>query len=467
MRTLSEQLCTLPAGELFRLAALRNLDLPGKWTEEEIREIRGVYSASERQIGADYYLGFLSEWEAGEYDTYHEEETDPDVTRVLEEHTQKSLRIGRRLREVEEIKAEYAAILADDLLRTESVRDLLLGLSDPVMETIQGILCEEILQDEDGYYLLEYDPDKAHLFDSVERYGYALIRRVDAYDTDDDRIHYTGISFADDLLEQIRKVYTDEVEAERNRNRILEDLEYIVQEYYTAVPVEFAHTVYRELRKKNPEAYPDWNLEEFEDSVNAWSCDSGSTLYGIVAYQGKKYFLNLTDDLEAEYEDEDIVSYTAYIIEQWNMPGSKAYIPDVEEMQSVLQYGYPADRKPLWDLRELIKEYYEEEQYLDGMGGNMFAMVMGDSDADDYRRRNHYSMDMVEEKTDEMFSTIYTDLQGGIDAGSVYKEMKKLTLGTTESFRRKFRRLLGKCEKCCPRSDLLGFSMDQVEADGT
>ncbi len=466
MKTLAEQLCERSGKELFLMAS-RNKLLPlEKWPEEAQDEIQQVYYSS--TDNDEYYLHVLKNWEEGEYEPFDEsdpaDEEEAEVRRYQMERMERALRIGRKLREIEGEKAEYAAVLADMLLESEEVRRLLTNLQDPAMEMLRDIISGQIAVDEEGFYPIDSDPEHQYVYERLETYGYARIRKISAYDSVDDREHITGISFTDEVLWAVQSADSEEMEAERNRNVILNQLERIVSVYYELVPLDFAQQLYSILRQKNLLSYPEWDTEQLEKEVEAHSQQDPGALYRIIPYRGRKYFYNCTTDLTEDMDEEtEETSYEAWLISLWKEPEIDPYLPSLEEMENYLEYGFFETRKPFRDLRKLIREFYEDEKAIEGMTGSLFMIGMNEEERDGFNRRRHYSLNLVEEKTDELFIELCMNMGYGMEPGEIYKENKDFTCALNDSAKRRLRRLLTKCCNCCPKPDLLGNSEEDIE----
>ncbi|MBQ9010754.1 MAG: hypothetical protein IJ088_15715 [Clostridia bacterium] len=455
MRTLAELLRKKTGKELFLLSMKRKLPFPGEWTESEEKEIIGVYYSNRQQ--EEYYLEYLQDWENGEFEPL-ENNSDEAEREVLREWTEHHLRIGRRLRSINENKNDYVEILSKDMLKPESIRSLLLLLKDPCIRIIRDIVAGTV-KEENGFYLLACDPDKNWQYLILESTGYALIRKTDPYDEPDDRSHCTGICIPDDVLALIKKVDTAELEAERSMRRILDSIETIVQDYYDAAPIGVVHQVFSVLREESPDRYPALSEEELDRAIVEYAQNNPDKLYDMLTFRGKRYMYNtsaeeITDDTKAED------SYLVAILENWEEPGVKPYIPPLAEMQNYLEYNYWEAKKPFRDLRQFIVEFYMDEQSIEGMCGGIMMMGMDPDERDDYLRKRHYSMDRVLDNADQKFAFLLFCLSGGNEPGEIYQNQKEITCCLSDSAKRKFKRLLKKCYECVPQPQWQGNTVN-------
>ena len=459
MKTLSEMLCERSGRDLFLMACTKKVSLPGEWTDAEKSEImRTCYNDTDNE---KYYLWFLENWENGEFEPVGNDPEDAESKETVkrqQEWRDRCLRIGRRLRSINENKKDYTDILAKELLRPENIRSMLLDLRDPCIQTIRDI-CASTLKEENGFYPMACNPDKNWHYLILETLGYALIRKTDPCDEPDDRTHCTGLCIPDDVLSLIKKADTAELEAKRSIRRFLDSLELIVQDYYDAAPIDIVHQIYSNLRAENPDRYPDFSEEELDRAITEYSQGNPGLLYGMLTFRGKRYMYNtseeeITDDTKAEY------NYLVSIIENWEERDVDPYIPPLAEMQNYLEYGYWEARKPFRDLHQFVVEYYMDEQTMSEMGGGIMMMAMDPEERDEYRRKHHYSMDTVLENTSEEFSILRFDLSGGIEPGEIYRGRKEFTCTLSDSAKRKYRRLLTKCAECVPLAWRLGNTAD-------
>ena len=467
IKSLSELLC-LRGGRFLFLAALKNdIPLPGSWTDEETESVRrAYYSESDSD---QYYLQFLQDWEDGKYESSEdgqepENEEERSVREVQKQWMEHKLSIARKLCEINERKTEIAVELGKVLLQPEQVRKLMVDMGDPVIFTLRDILAGKLRRDEEGFFPIECEPDQRTLWNRLEKYGYAVIRKTDPYDEEDDRKHYTGIALTDDTLQVMRDEDNAEMESERNQRYIMYSLEIIIQNYYELVPIPMAHKLYQILRQQNPERYPDMEQEEFLRAFESEMQEDPGSLYGSVVYRGKKYIRNLSgEELTDEMTGED--SYEAALIETWEEGTEEPYIPSLEELLNHFQYSYWEARKPYRELWQFVKGYYLDEQTIEESGCRFMRMGMDDEEWTEYARKRHYSMDMVEERTNEKFFDLFAVLTGGNDAGEIYKNDKDFTCALSDSARRKYRRLLAGCAQCTPRPWYLGKSDEQYNGE--
>ena len=455
-------LCLREEKFLFQTTRKYNLPMPGNWTDDEISAVqKAYYSESDNDR---YYLQVLQDWEDGQYEFSDDEPEDEEALEIREHQKQwmeHCLKTGRKLREIRERKSEFAEVLAKELLRPERVRRLLVDMETPVITFMRDIWAGHLHRDAEGFYPIACSPGQKNLWSSLEEYGYAIIRRTDPYDEEDDREHYTGIALTDDTLPAMKNEDTAKMESDRNQRYMMNSLELIIQDYYELVPLWMVSTLYNILRQQDPDRYPEMNQEELLGVFDRKLRECPGSLFGPVTYRGKKYIRNLTgEELTDEMTGEN--SYEASLIETWEEGTEEPYIPSLEELQNFLQYGYWEARKPYRELRQFVKECYLDEQSIEEMGGRFMRLTMDAEEWDKYDRKRHYSIDMVEERTDEKFNELFAYLNGGNDAGEIYRQDKDFTCSLSNSAKRKYRRLLTSCAKCTPRPWNLGKSDGQL-----
>ena len=452
MKTLMELLLEKTGKDLFLMTQRRNLPLPGEWTDSEVDEVLLTYYSNTQNEA--YYLRFLQNWENKEIEPLENGHEDKKAEEEYQKWLDSCLRIGRRLRSIDESKKDYAKILSEDLLKPENIRSILLDLHDPCIQLIRNI-CAGAVKEENGFYPMACDPDKNWHYLILEAKGYALFRKTDPYDEPDDRSHCTGICIPDDVLILIKAADTAELEAKRSLRRILGSLELIVQDYYDVVPIDIAHQIYSLLREEDPVRYPDLNEAALDRAIEEYSRESSGYLYGMLTYRGKRYMYNTSEE---EITDETTAddSYLAALIENWEQRNVEPYIPSLAEMQNFLEHSYWEARKPFRDLHQFVVEYYMDEKSMEEMGSGIMMMALDPEEQDEYLRKRHYSMDTVLENADEEFGMLQLDLSGGNDPGEIYRNRKNFTCWLSDSAKRKFRRLLTKCSECVPLPWRLG-----------
>ena len=196
---LTEQLQLREGKELYQIALRKGLPLPFTWSAQEKAEVeRSFYAEVDNDL---YFLRVLQDWEDGEYEPFDldgptdgSEEDEPDKYR--RKWMKHCLSMGKRLREIEERKETLADSIAEMLLETDYIHQTLTLQKDPEMTILRSIFSGQITADPDGYYPLPYDPENRNIFELLCQRGYALPRDVDAYDTEDDRTHRTGLFLA-------------------------------------------------------------------------------------------------------------------------------------------------------------------------------------------------------------------------------------------------------------------------------
>ncbi len=371
--------------------------------------------------------------------------------------------LGELLLEVRKRKEAYAGILADELVKRDHIREFLESLRDEASRALDEILAGGIIPDEEGFFALSVSPEEKYGFEAFETAGYALIRRTDWREEDDERVHFTGIMISEDVLSLLRELETKELKEKRRFFNALDACCALAGSYYAVTPFSQIRRLYQLIRKEDPDRYPDPDENTFEQLMHEFGKKKNMTGY-IIHYRGTDYVSSIfeSDDLSDETDQED--SYIVALIMKQKECEYDFYQPSVTEIMENGRKGFPAEKQCYCDLEQFIREAYLDEKYMSDMQSSMFRMVITDPN-DDWGKKS-YSMDMVDQNTNDQMADLLFTLKDGYGPLKTFKDQENFYAMFREEAKERFRELLIACFEEMNEPWFLGHTNREVQEQG-
>lgn len=437
---LKDVLMKRPEGELYQMVCHRDLLTPGITDPEDMKQLYYLYNQDERERSR--YMEEVEEPLELMPAPKRLSKKEKENREKLKEYYRQRRHLGELLLEVKKRKEEYAEILTNKLLKQDHAQTFLRSLSDEAGQALEEILAGRIIRDEEGFFALSVSPEEKYGFEACEKAGYALIRRTDWREEDDERVHFTGIMIPQDVLSLFRELETKELIGKRKLFNALKECCALAGSYYSVAPFSLVRRLYQVLRQEDPDRYPDLDEKEFEKLMLEF--DEGQDPFGqIFHYRGTNYVSSIYEEEELTDEVDQDSSYIAALINKQQECEYDFYLPSVSEIKDNYRKGFPCEKKCYLDLEQFIREAYLDEKYMSDMQSSMFRMMVTDPE-DDWGKKS-YSMDLVEKNTEEKMADLLLTLKDGYGPLNTFKDQEDFYAPFREDAKERFRELLTAC----------------------
>lgn len=462
MKSLKDLLNTRHIYDLLKKAGELSLEAPSSMTEKEWEIALAFGRILERKEAVTRIDSYLDP-------AFDDRKDLEELLRGLRGKKKKSVEdtlrkerlIGESLSKAEAAKSLIAEGISGSLLEEEVMIRYLLDAADPTIDILKDLAGRDLIGDAREVYSLDLPWKKSWAADWIKNKGYGLTEELKASKSRDQHRYVTGISVPEDVLALFRKIYTPDADLERRKRHLVKDCCELARSYYETAPADLVLEICRRYAKGDPSA-PSVTMEELIRIAGETQGD----FHCLLEHEGEYYIADafIKMDLEDAQDTEKSLFYSdvATIRED----GDAFCIPDPQEVLDFCRHGWWSEREPWQKARQWFREYFLDEQYIESIFPAMLSMSYGDGEQAEKRELDLeiYSMDDVEEQTDEKISMAVWFFMDDNTVSDLLGEMKEITLSVTEEAKENLLRILEECRSQTNKRCYMGhMSLEDLE----
>lgn len=460
MELLKDMLMKRHLYDLLKTAGNLPLKAPKGVSDEEWEIALAFGRLPERREGVLRIDSYLNPPPVSAYDLLEDpdDQKDPELLKAIRAERKREKRYRNSLRSADRARGLIAEEIADYLLKEEVLSGYLSDAGDKTIAILKDVSERELKGEVREVYSLDLPWKDCPAADSLVTWGYANVEELKPVMSKDQHRYVTGISIPGEVLALFRKLYTPEADFRRRKRNLVKNCCDLARAYYETAPLDLVLEICRRYAQGDPEA-PVITREELLETALATQGD----YYQVLEYEGEIYIVEraVKDDLELSENGEDCCFY--YDVGRIRKNGNAFYIPSSEEILDYCRHRYWSRRKAWQEAWDWFTLFYLDEQYIQSIFPSMLAGCLGKSM--ESMDMDFYSMDDVEESTEEKMLQIIWPLMDDYEVMEILEDMKEVTLAVTEEAKANLIRIMEECRAQTNKRCYMGhMSREAMEA---